>query len=1221
MELDDRGLAQASPSPTRHARRPAAILSSPPEMGVKALSFSAATRAMATTNGRFVCYPFIHCSSAISRFALSLSVSPSPTTLVRERVRPPNLFTRAHRSVAQLNTLPPLNPSSATIRGLTTLLTKMAFGAAAALVPIMALALFPQTPLKFAANARGVLTPIDPPYWLLPFSRLLRPQPLLASWQRGVPLLGGDSVSNLYLATDRRDRALPPSSGYQLAGSPRAAPLDFSSFSRVCDGIPYRMDGVKARRWLLMLRRQAPAASGDLGPLHRPPARRRCHANPAVRPSPPPAPAASACAMDFLLAYYRLCQCVVIVLSRLLATGATAVRRRVSRPHWSPHVFVRLLGIFHAASFLSASGGCVGRTLPPLVGLALPGLWPNNRVGRDGSLPAPWSDLRTSRDLGSSEKEVLDPRICYTQGRARRRPLTLGQSRRSEFSLTPILLQHRQLASWRLELQVNVQAPAQMSRSVVPCLALRSADATAHHDGLSRASLLPLISWQWRQLAAASPRLPPACVLLLRQAASDVLTSITALLAHNTYGHHHRASPPPQLAHSRHVDRISAPKRIYKGKTLARKRLSLQRQAGASLQSSTRSSPTDDHAMVNAAASAAGFVDLLAGVITLEIFFLLDPQSAGAGTTTTPSPRAPLLDSALGGLLVPLGAAGALFTAAAVIYRRHMVHAAVPVTGAAAAIRRLRLSEVVVFIMCVAAGVLDFFFFVQPAGGAEDHGAQAARALGMAAHRALPTAATAAPSPELAAGRTSWGPFRFLFRSSPLFPGPSSRAPRRPPPTPKVPELAATVRRAHLSHPFYHHPSASSGVLAGLPAPCLLPVPESGSSSQPSDFPTTHGVCVRLAAVSLHSFAQRARRAFLHAHGVFRPVKETNFQERTFGLRLRGRVGILSAQARTQLQEKVGPSSSQRRPRKANPRVIGPDNLWRESAHWIPFLPTLTSPDSNRHRAMNPDTQLVLEELSKLNKRFDDVESKLESRFTDHEVKWETRLSSQEDSWERRFSDLSVAQDARLSTLERAAASFDVWRPDIEGVVDTVRLEVGKLSKHWERSVMDREAPILETVIPAAGRPSAAGEADRPHGHRVDSVHREGVYGSVTTVEHPSEVVSLVGRRKDVKRFDYSYHSKQAGGSPLPLPSPPKLKALVPEDLRLADGAHPRSADDRWRALRAHHHVVSRRLPLGVKRVLKEEGLLATRCRTQHNSKRRLGRHRRSAGPGRPTLV
>lgn len=104
---------------------------------------------------------------------------------------------------------------------------------------------------------------------------------------------------------------------------------------------------------------------------------------------------------------------------------------------------------------------------------------------------------------------------------------------------------------------------------------------------------------------------------------------------------------------------------------------------------------------------------------------------------------------------------------------------------------------------------------------------------------------------------------------------------------------------------------------------------------------------------------------------------------------------------------------------------------------------------------MNPDTQLVLDELSKLNKRFDDVESKLESRFAEHEETWESRFSELENQWERKFADLSIAQDARCAVLERAAATVEDWRPDIEGVVDTVRLEVGKLSKYWERSVMD----------------------------------------------------------------------------------------------------------------------------------------------------------------------
>lgn len=146
---------------------------------------------------------------------------------------------------------------------------------------------------------------------------------------------------------------------------------------------------------------------------------------------------------------------------------------------------------------------------------------------------------------------------------------------------------------------------------------------------------------------------------------------------------------------------------------------------------------------------------------------------------------------------------------------------------------------------------------------------------------------------------------------------------------------------------------------------------------------------------------------------------------------------------------------------------------------------------------MNPD------ELSKLSKRFDEVELKLEARLSEHDDKWESRLSAHDDVWERRFADLTITQDARVSALERVAGSVEDWRPDIEGTLDTVRLEVGKLSKHWERSVMDRNTPLLDTVTPAAGRPPAAGEADRPNGHRVHPSPREGVYGSVTTVEHP----------------------------------------------------------------------------------------------------------------------
>ncbi|KAK8453717.1 hypothetical protein SEVIR_5G331450v4 [Setaria viridis] len=73
----------------------------------------------------------------------------------------------------------------------------------------------------------------------------------------------------------------------------------------------------------------------------------------------------------------------------------------------------------------------------------------------------------------------------------------------------------------------------------------------------------------------------------------------------------------------------------------------------------------------------------------------------------------------------------------------------------------------------------------------------------------------------------------------------------------------------------------------------------------------------------------------------------------------------------------------------------------------------------------------------------------------------------------------------------------------MQGMVDDIRLEVRKLSKHWERVVLNRPPPLLETTPSAAERPSATSEANRPNGHRDDKFHREDGYGSVTTIVQP----------------------------------------------------------------------------------------------------------------------
>jgi len=109
------------------------------------------------------------------------------------------------------------------------------------------------------------------------------------------------------------------------------------------------------------------------------------------------------------------------------------------------------------------------------------------------------------------------------------------------------------------------------------------------------------------------------------------------------------------------------------------------------------------------------------------------------------------------------------------------------------------------------------------------------------------------------------------------------------------------------------------------------------------------------------------------------------------------------------------------------------------------------------------------------------------------------------------------------------AASLEEWRPEIDATVDDIRLEVGKLNKHWERAVRARSPPLLPTSTPAAERPFAPSNANRPNGHHEASNHREDGYGLVTTILHPP-----------VK-----------GASPVPLPpvpSPTSCTVCFPHD-------------------------------------------------------------------------
>ncbi|WVZ83697.1 hypothetical protein U9M48_030818 [Paspalum notatum var. saurae] len=115
------------------------------------------------------------------------------------------------------------------------------------------------------------------------------------------------------------------------------------------------------------------------------------------------------------------------------------------------------------------------------------------------------------------------------------------------------------------------------------------------------------------------------------------------------------------------------------------------------------------------------------------------------------------------------------------------------------------------------------------------------------------------------------------------------------------------------------------------------------------------------------------------------------------------------------------------------------------------------------------------------------------------------RARDQEAQWQATFTDFTRALEDRVGALEHAAAVFDEWRPGMEGLVDDIKLEVGRLSKHWERAVMEKPLDIkgvLASSPTAAERPPAGSTAERPHGHRVESSHRVDGYGGVYTMDH-----------------------------------------------------------------------------------------------------------------------
>ncbi|CAD6238507.1 unnamed protein product [Miscanthus lutarioriparius] len=107
---------------------------------------------------------------------------------------------------------------------------------------------------------------------------------------------------------------------------------------------------------------------------------------------------------------------------------------------------------------------------------------------------------------------------------------------------------------------------------------------------------------------------------------------------------------------------------------------------------------------------------------------------------------------------------------------------------------------------------------------------------------------------------------------------------------------------------------------------------------------------------------------------------------------------------------------------------------------------------------MGPDQKALLAELDK---RFDVLERKLDAT--------------------------AASSSTRLDALESAAKVFDEWRPGVDGVIDdlrlevtklaTLKLEVGKISKYMERSMVDGPSATSGVIAAAPVTKSASAPA------------------------------------------------------------------------------------------------------------------------------------------------
>jgi hypothetical protein len=89
----------------------------------------------------------------------------------------------------------------------------------------------------------------------------------------------------------------------------------------------------------------------------------------------------------------------------------------------------------------------------------------------------------------------------------------------------------------------------------------------------------------------------------------------------------------------------------------------------------------------------------------------------------------------------------------------------------------------------------------------------------------------------------------------------------------------------------------------------------------------------------------------------------------------------------------------------------------------------------------------------------------LEARYIDHDANYSQRISNLE---AHRLDHMKDERDACVAALKSATAELAAWRPDMEGIVDDVKLWVEKVNSKCDRMVFDFAAQRWSSSVPSS---------------------------------------------------------------------------------------------------------------------------------------------------------